>query len=107
MICCIGEGLHMMSKLSLKLFKNLYNKANYIIRQEFIENGKYLYDKVLYVTTDTPVIIMCKIHNEFNQIHHMHLVGHECKKCYKQLQSHSKEVFIERSIKKHGNIYYY
>ena len=22
--------------------KNLYNKANYIIRQEFIENGKYL-----------------------------------------------------------------
>ena len=30
-----------LDELTLKC-KNLYNKSNYIIRQEFIENGRYI-----------------------------------------------------------------
>ena len=46
-----------------------------------VHNGKYDYSKVVYINTETKVIIICPIHGEFKQRPHGHLDGDGCSKC--------------------------
>lgn len=54
---------------------------------EFIEKSikihttRYDYSKVDYINTKTKVIIICKIHGEFNQAPRLHLSGSGCTHC--------------------------
>lgn len=58
-----------------------------LTQQEFIDraNGihahKYSYEKCIYRTAQTKVIITCPIHEDFNQHPHHHLTGRGCKDC--------------------------
>lgn len=86
-------------------------------KEEFIEDArkihgdKYNYSKVDYKNSKTNVIITCPFHGDFLQIPNSHLKGKGCKKCSierKVLKEKStKEEFIEKSIKIHGEKYDY
>ena len=84
---------------------------------EFIENAKnihgntYDYSKVIYDKAILKIIIICKIHGEFEQTPTSHLSGKGCIKCgiesFRLKQRSNTTEFIEKSIKIHGNIYDY
>ena len=88
--------------------KNLYNKANYTIRQEFINNGKYInkFDMFTKLKDDPDYkalpsrISRCVLRT---------LDG--CKKCYYYIVGISKRKslndFIYESSKKHNSFYDY
>lgn len=86
-------------------------------REEFIEEAraihddKYDYSKVVYINNNTDIIIICSIHKDFPQKPNSHLAGHGCKECghesTKNLISNTKEEFIEKARKVHGNKYDY
>lgn len=67
-----------------------------IARFKEFHNNKYDYSKVKYINTRVPVIIVCPIHGEFNQIVDAHLRGHGCPSC-------SKSGF---DVKKSAIVYY-
>ncbi len=80
--------------------------------EEFIERSKkihgdlYDYSKVNYKNSKKKVIIICKIHGEFQQIPTDHYNGHGCPKC-SGVGKLTTEEFIERSKKIHGDKYDY
>lgn len=84
---------------------------------EFIEQAnevhdfKYDYSKSVYNGARRNLIIICKIHGEFNQTPDNHLVGSGCLKCGK-IETANKlsitlEEFLSRSHEIHGEIYDY
>jgi len=86
-------------------------------REEFIEKARgifgdiYGYSKVQYVNRLTDVIIICEIHGEFTQRPASHLRGIGCSMCSRQIQTENqidtRETFIEKAIKIHGDTYGY
>lgn len=68
--------------------------------------GKYNYDKVVYFTAHTKVIITCERHGDFEQAPHNHLKGYGCLKCGGSEQSTTEE-FISKSNVIHGGKYNY
>ena len=83
--------------------------------EQFIERAKqiekhkdkYDYSKVVYVNSQTKVIILCRIcGTEFLQVPNSHLQGSGCDTCahaknHKD-QTYTKEQFIERAVAVHG-----
>ena len=53
----------------------------FLRRSKLSQGDKYDYSKVLYVNQYSPVIIICPIHGEFQQIPKSHMLGFGCKKC--------------------------
>ena len=53
----------------------------FIDRSNVIHNFFYNYSKVVYVNSNTKVIIICPTHGEFEQTPDNHLGGHGCPKC--------------------------
>mgnify|MGYP000880300886 CR=1 FL=1 len=86
-------------------------------KEEFIKEatekhkGKYDYSKVDYVNSKTKVCIICYEHGEFWQAPNEHLKGHGCLKCANEANGErcrsSKEAFIKKARKKHGDKYDY
>lgn len=73
--------------------------------------GLYLYPRAVYVNSSTPVIITCRVHNDFLQMPHSHLAGHGCKKCSDEAArvfnlSNTNE-FKPKAISIHDNFYGY
>jgi G:T-mismatch repair DNA endonuclease (very short patch repair protein) len=78
-----------------------------------IYEDKYDYSKVEYLNIDSKVIIICKIHGEFEQspYHHIHR-KQGCRKCGITKRSLSQKMtnaknFIEKATKIHGDKYDY
>lgn len=61
-----------MKKLSTKEF---------IDKASIKHSGRYGYDFVNYVNSQTPVVITCPIHGNFEQKPAKHLLGQGCPKC--------------------------
>ena len=80
--------------------------------QQFISEAQkkhnYLYDysKVSYVNDATKVCIICPEHGEFWQTPTSHLQGNGCPLCNGGAK-YTKETFINKAIKIHGNKYDY
>ena len=81
-------------------------KEEFIRESKEIHGDKYDYSKVEYKNATTKVIIICPIHGDFLQTPDKHLRGQGCKICggNKQL---TKEEFIEKARKIHGDKYDY
>ena len=81
--------------------------------EEFIKKAiekhgnKYTYAKVNYVNSNTPVIITCPKHGDFQQTPNNHLSGRGCPKCSNNNVKKTTEKFIADAIKIHGNKYDY
>jgi len=82
------------------------NNENFINKSKNIHGDKYNYSKVNYVNSQTKVVIICKLHGEFEQIPNSHLQGSGCLKCSNCHKRTSNE-FIEKAINLHGNKYDY
>ena len=85
-------------------------------KEEFIKEatekheGKYDYSKVEYVNAHTKVCIICPEHGEFWQTPNGHLKGCGCTKCANEAKEYcrsSKEDFIKKARKVHGDKYKY
>lgn len=53
----------------------------FISRSMIVHNDFYDYSKFIYKKWDTKGIIICPIHGEFTTTPHIHLKGHDCRKC--------------------------
>ena len=81
------------------------------IRFKEIHGEKYDYSLVEYVNTYTKVNIFCKEHGYFYITPKKHLIGQGCKQCGRKMAnlktSLTKELFIEKAMKVHGEKYDY
>jgi hypothetical protein len=100
-----GHGCYMCCK-NRKL-----NTIEFIDRSNIIHNNKYDYSKVDYKYSDENIIVICKIHGEFEQTPNSHLQGRGCNKCGVIIRSNKArntlEEFIEKAILVHGDKYDY
>ena len=92
--------------------KRLKNE-DFVKRAKEVHGDKYDYSKVEYKGVDEKVCIICPEHGEFWQtpLTHIYGGGCGCKECRKNLLHDrfkcSKEEFIEKARKVHGNKYDY
>ena len=61
-----------------------YTQEEWIRKANKVHNGRYDYDKVVYVNSKSPVKITCRRHGDFEQIPSAHLAGKGCRYCAKQ-----------------------
>ncbi len=87
----------MPKKLTLEVFVN---------KAKRLYGDKYDYSKVIYVNTETKVCITCPEHGDFWITPHNFLNNHSCPECSGH-QRITKEIFIERSTRKHKGRYDY
>jgi succinylglutamate desuccinylase len=91
----------------------VFSKSQNIFIEEALKKhgNKYDYSLISYVNNRTKIIIICKIHGNFDQNPNKHLQGQGCPKCAKisrkLSQTKTKEQFIEDAVKKHGDKYEY
>lgn len=83
----------------------------FIVKAREVHGDKYDYSKVEYINNRTKICIVCPIHGEFWQTPGSHLQGQGCSMCANIQKSLSKQItreqFLERAIKKHGDKYDY
>jgi nucleoside-diphosphate kinase len=102
----LRHGCPNCGKLQSKATNILNHFNNLIDKFNKIHNNLYDYSSFKYSGIKKEAIIICKIHGEFKQTAHKHLIGHGCSKC-KGGVKYSLETFIEKAIKKHNNKYNY
>lgn len=93
---CGQKSTHDKQRLSI---------TEFVKRARELHHNKYNYDKVEYVSWNTPVIITCPEHGDFAQIPGKHLRPEGCPKCvgkYKTTQD-----IINLCREKHGDKYDY
>lgn len=89
------------------------SKCNLQTKDKFIEKSikkhgyKYNYDNINFIDNKTKIDIMCNTHGIFEQTPKAHLQGQGCYKCFIDRKALTTQKFIEKSIKKHGEIYDY
>lgn len=83
-----------------------FTKEDFISKAQETHGTTYNYNKVLYINKNTPVIITCPIHGDFTQVPHTHYSS-GCFECGKEGKRDSKETFVEKATKVHGNKYDY
>ncbi len=104
---------HITNKSGCPACSGCVKKTNrqFIDEAKLVHGDKYDYSKIEYKNNRTKVCIICPNHGEFWQNPHDHLRGIGCKKCWfdrhTKGQTLSKEQFLERCYKKHGNKYDY
>jgi hypothetical protein len=85
-----------------------------LTRDKFIElantkySNKYNYDKVIYVTHKTPVLIVCPVHGDFRQTpaKHLRLDSRGCWACVRDSCRHTTTVFVAKAVAIHGHYDY-
>ncbi len=91
--------------------KNRKTLETFISESNERHNGKYNYDKVVYINAGEKVIITCPIHGDFEQTPNLHLKNNGCGLCGKIAGSIANtsdtETFIKRATKKHNGKYGY
>jgi hypothetical protein len=91
--------------------KNSSNTKEFIEKAKEIHGDKYDYSKVEYICAIKDVIIICKIHGEFEQTPNSHLSNYGCIKCghinSSLIQRKTTNEFIEKSIIIYGDKYDY
>lgn len=82
-------------------------QEDFIKKAQEIHGTKYDYSQVKYVSTQTPVTIICPIHGPFQQKPFNHLRGHDCPICGRDKTKTGRDEFIRRARAVHGNRYDY
>ena len=72
-----------------------------------VHGDKYDYSKVMFKGNRTKVCIICPIHGEFWQLPPNHMRGSGCPFCADEKQRDTKEEFISKATKIHGDRYDY
>jgi hypothetical protein len=106
---------HLSGYGCLKCGGNIKKTTEEFVKQSIhVHGNKYDYSKSKYNGSHKKIIIICKIHGEFEQTPSNHLSGHDCFECgtdrtNRMLKSRKKttEEFIKQSTDIHGNNYNY
>jgi Zn finger protein HypA/HybF involved in hydrogenase expression len=85
--------------------RSKWTTVKYIEECKKVHGDKYDYSKVDYKNQQSKVIIICKVHGEFEQYAQHHLRGSGCPKC--QNKNMTTEDFIQKATKVHGDKYDY
>lgn len=105
-----GQGCR-KCKTILKAKRQTLSSEEFLSKVEEIHNGRYLYDKTIYINMRSSIIITCKEHGDFEQLAKYHIGGSGCPKCAVdqrvKLVSKSTEDFIKEAENKHGNRFSY
>jgi very-short-patch-repair endonuclease len=87
------------------------NTEEFIIKAREIHGDVYDYSNVEYTNSTTNVIIICKIHGEFEQVPSSHMVGSGCSICGHETRGKSRlsntEEFIIKAREIHEDVYDY
>lgn len=88
------------------------SKEEWLRKFKEAHNDKYDYSKSDIADNKTPIIIICPEHGEFKQAPMAHSLGQGCLECYNKYgrgkgRKISKEEFIQRARKVHGDKYDY
>lgn len=83
------------------------NLDAFIGKSRFIHNDFYSYEKTVYVTGQTDVVITCPKHGDFTQRASSHLSGNGCKTCFLEGNKLSTEDFVANARRVHGDTYDY
>ena len=88
-----------------------HTTESFIEEAKKVHGDKYDYSKVEYVNSHTKVCIICPEHGEFWQTPTNHMKGRGCPSCkaakISDMRISSREDFIKKAIKVHGNKYDY
>ena len=91
-----------------------FSTDRFLEKSVLSHGNKYDYSEVVYVNSYTPVTIKCKIHGKFKQLPYIHYKINNpsgCPKCGKEsqklLKTDTKNSFIQKATKIHGNQYDY
>ncbi len=84
-----------------------YTNDEYVSLLINIFGDRYNYDKVLYISQKKKVIITCYKHGDVEKHPQILLRGSGCSKCETINYKINTDIFIERSIKVHENLYNY
>ena len=95
------------SKLWVKIKGDFFIK-----RGNEIHGSRYDYSQVVYVRSNTPVVIGCPRHGRFNQKPNNHLIGEGCRDCYREdrqgkFRLQTRDQILERFKSVHGDAYDY
>ena len=86
-------------------------KIDFKERAIAVHGNKYDYSQSVYSGMHKKLTIVCPIHGKFEQEAHSHLKGQGCPKCglesRSRKRSDTKETFIEKAKKVHGEKYDY
>lgn len=82
------------------------SEKQFIEKATKVHSGKYTYENIEYINMQKKINVTCPIHGVFKQRASSHIQGKGCLKC-KNMPRITKDEFIERSRKKHGNKYKY
>lgn len=84
-----------------------YTTEQVIQQFKKMHGDKFDYSKVNYTHAWNKVIIICRVHGEFEQLVGMHRKGQGCAQCVHDDKRHSKEQVIQKFKKTHGTKYDY
>ena len=74
-------------------------KLNQFLKNSYKKHcDKYDYSEVHYVDARTKIVIICPIHQEFEQTPGSHLSGSGCQKCGVLKRANAKRLGLERFI---------
>lgn len=83
-------------------------RINFIKRVKAKYGNRYSYDNINYVNNKVPITIHCNVHNiDFTQAPMNHVINNGCPECYRELNSHNTETFINKARSVHGDKYDY
>ena len=89
--------------------KKRSNAKEFIAKAKEVHGDEYNYSKVVYINSNTKVVIICAIHGDFNQIPSSHLQGHGCYDCgfieSANKRRSSTEEFVTKAKRVHGEEY--
>lgn len=98
---------HLQGAGCIKCSRKVINKEQFVERARKVHGDKYDYSMVEYLEMRNKIKVICPQHGEFEQRAFAHLKGQGCRKCYVKRNTTTKEEFIERAKKVHGDKYDY
>tara|TARA_B100001057_G_scaffold463613_1_gene517771 strand:+ start:14173 stop:15285 length:1113 start_codon:yes stop_codon:yes gene_type:complete len=85
-----------------------FTKDDFIKLAKEQHGDRYLYDKVVFSNTDTPIIVTCREHGDFKVKPYNHYkLGTNCPTCATSEAIMDKGKFLEKAKLVHGNKYCY
>lgn len=81
--------------------------SDFILNAKAIHGDMYDYSQSVYINTRTKIKIICKKHGEFSQKAGHHLNGSKCPECVREQKTNTKDIFIEKARKVHGDRFDY
>lgn len=97
---------HLSGQGCPKCYGHNKTTTDFINESLIIHGDKYEYSKSEYINSKTDVIIICKVHGDFNQTPNAHLRGTGCPTCSGNIKL-TTDSFIEKAKIVHGDKYEY